>query len=201
MIDSALRKELQEPGTYMHALLKINSLRKFCNIGLESKASNVGYRSSLPADAANGSELQTVVDDLLSSGQAACAVCNSDVRFVLEEDGSPEEESPNAYLSECMRLICLICYRRNKTLGIAPPGVCVDHTPCRLSSASVASTIQSRYKGLGSPMSSMISSKVISLRTELQKLSDEKRYESFRTDLAWANTWSLVLCFPPGLLH
>lgn len=201
MIDNALHGDMQEPGAYMHALVKINSLRKFCNIGLESKASNLGCKSPLPPGITNASEFQAIVDDLLSSGQAACALCNSDVRFVLEEDGSPSEETPSAYLSECMRLVCLICYRQNKTLGIAPLGVCVGHIPCRLSSASVAPTTQSRYRSLESPMGRLISSKVMCLRTELQELSDEKRYESFRTDLAWANASSLVLCFPPGPLH
>jgi SWI/SNF-related matrix-associated actin-dependent regulator of chromatin subfamily A3 len=185
MIDNALRRDMQEPGTYMHALLKINSLRKFCNIGLESNASNLGWKSPLLGGVTHGSELQAIFDDLLSSGQAACALCNSDVRFVVEEGGSPSEENSSAYLSECMRLICLICYRQNNTPGIAPFGVCVDHVACRLSSASVAPPAQSEYKRLGSPMSRMMSSKVISLRTELQKLSDQKRYEVFRSDLRW----------------
>jgi SWI/SNF-related matrix-associated actin-dependent regulator of chromatin subfamily A3 len=187
MIDNALRRDMQERGTYMHALLKINSLRQFCNIGLESKASNMECKSPLFTEITTGSDLQAIVDDLLSSGQATCALCNSDVRFVLEEDGSPSEKIPSTYLSECMRLICLICYYQSDTPGIAPLSVCVGHIPCRLSSASIAPTTQLRNRSSEGPTGRRISSKVISLRTELQKLSEEKRYKDFHSDLAWTN--------------
>jgi SWI/SNF-related matrix-associated actin-dependent regulator of chromatin subfamily A3 len=176
MLDSALRKDLQEPAMYMHALLKINSLRQFCNVGLESKVSTMGYKSPSPAGIANGSDLVAIVNDLLSSGKTACAKCNSDVRFTLEEDGSPSEETPSAYISECMQLMCIICYRQSDTPGIAPLDVCKDHIPCRLSSTVVAPISRSTYGSLASPMGRVISPKVTSLRMELQKLSDEKRY-------------------------
>ncbi|KAF2789211.1 hypothetical protein K505DRAFT_284789 [Melanomma pulvis-pyrius CBS 109.77] len=190
MIDTVLLEELQKPGTYMHALLKINSLRRFCNIGIDSQAPGpeISYTSVSSIGIPNGSDVQAVVDDLLSSGQAACALCNSDVRFVLEEDGSPTKETPSAYLSECMRLICLICYRQNDTSDVAPLRVCMNHTPCLLSSAIVAPTPQLSRNNLGSPMRLKISSKVMSLKKELQKLTSEKSV----VFSAWTSTLDMV---------
>ena len=190
IIDDALHQESRKPGSYMHTLLRINALRKFCNVGIETRTieTSIGSPGVTEPGSWSGSEAHAVVEELLNSGQAVCTLCDSDVRYTSEDSASPIENLAGAFLTECIRLICLACYRPTGPTDLAPQGICKDHPACRITQASTTLLPQ-----IGDPAPDRrpalhtVSSKVLALRTELQNSKCEKRYD-YRLSNDWCGS-------------
>lgn len=181
LIDDALRHEKQSPGLYMHALVRINNLRNFCNIGISSSKKYTDLQRSTYPNSWTMREAQAVFEELLSSGQAICSLCNVDVSCGFEEDSMLSVgKTVDAHLTQCMQLLCYTCYNPTSPSVISAPDVCLDHSTCPIERVSMTSPATSPSASPSKYLSkNIISSKVIALQMDLQKSKSEKRLVSF----------------------
>ncbi|GIJ89552.1 hypothetical protein Asppvi_008494 [Aspergillus pseudoviridinutans] len=102
MIDTELENEELNCRNYMQALVKINVLRKFCNLGLSAQELSTSNESSRATDKDqwSSSMARAILEDLLSSGQAACSICNSDIQWTVEPDPAMIESASRAMLNQ-----------------------------------------------------------------------------------------------------
>jgi SNF2-related domain len=113
-LDDALIAEDHQSRMYIHAFAKINTLRKFCNLGL--------YAQTLKADIGNklrdsralawNTTAQEAFENLAFLGQASC------------------DESLRVQLAQNLRLICDTCSQQAIEDSSAPICVCEDREPC-----------------------------------------------------------------------
>ncbi|KAF2872666.1 hypothetical protein BDV95DRAFT_628251 [Massariosphaeria phaeospora] len=194
-LDLALARGHQEPGTYMNALVKINALRKFCNLG-EGQRDNT---TTIGSDGTAGShnEVQTIVDDLLGSGQALCMVCNTNLTDKMD-DG---ESAKDIYLTRCIRVICGNCYLRKGWTTTTSTGICSDHAECSISKASTVPPTDTDLE-LSTKPNPISSSKITALRDDLLRTPHEKSviFSSWTTTLTTIRTMLLSAAIPHTLI-
>jgi SNF2 family DNA or RNA helicase len=170
MIDDGLQNEDLNYRYYMQALVKINMLRKFCNLGLSYQVLCHSENTRHPGRHTwSMGDTQAILDDLLSSGQSACVVCKSNIFRAAELSQTGCNNPDSAFLTECSRLICLTCYSQRNVVGSPPPTICMGHPPCEIMSVSL--TDPSLNKSLSTIR---ISTKLKELKKELLQHCDEK---------------------------
>lgn len=171
-LDLALARTRQEPGTYMNALVKINRLRQFCNLGESLHKPNLSSFDHSTNTSGVKDEVQAIIDDLLDSAKASCAICNNIITHRMDDD----EPTADIYLTECLRLICGHCYLRTGCKTRAPTSICTNHPECQLSKASTSPSIQMDQSLSTSkqPGINVFSSKTCALRIELLNTIQEK---------------------------
>ncbi|KAF2458817.1 SNF2 family N-terminal domain-containing protein [Lineolata rhizophorae] len=129
MIDDALNSTAQQSGIFIHALARINALRKFCNIGSTASLKEVTspmfqQPQNLQADISTAQERY---DNLVSLGQSSCVVCSSNLEASNVEGLCVGTQSGQAYLTSCMVLLCEACYTEGKesVCSCESPTTCV----------------------------------------------------------------------------
>jgi SWI/SNF-related matrix-associated actin-dependent regulator of chromatin subfamily A3 len=133
MLDNALSAEDHQSGMYMHVLAKINTLRKFCNLGLYAPTlkTDIGSKLRNPGALAwNNATAQEAFENLASLGQASCVVCCIDLDTTFQDGLSLIDEFPRAQLTQCLRLICDTCFQQTIEDPSAPMCICEDRESC-----------------------------------------------------------------------
>ncbi|KAJ5704063.1 hypothetical protein N7493_011201 [Penicillium malachiteum] len=107
MIERELESGEPDSKQYGDALVRINKLRQFCNMGLSAQKPNIGHDMKQLSDlgAWSSGNARIIFEDLLSSGQIECSICDTDIQWTANSDCSfgdcvslsPKEESDENY--------------------------------------------------------------------------------------------------------
>jgi SWI/SNF-related matrix-associated actin-dependent regulator of chromatin subfamily A3 len=146
MLDDALNTEHHQSGMYMHALAKVNVLRKFCNLGLSAPTLKTEIRSKLhdPEDLAwSYATAQEAFENLVSLGRASCVQCCIDLDIPFQEGGSLADDFPRAHLTRCLRLTCDTCFQQMVEYPSTPICTCEDQESCSVVAISINRAISS----------------------------------------------------------
>ncbi|KAI9766764.1 MAG: hypothetical protein M1839_004768 [Geoglossum umbratile] len=128
MLDDALINDGRRSRMYMHALAKINSLRKFCNLGLFTPTLDIRSRLHDPkALAWTSATAQEAFENLVSLGQASCVQCciNLDITF---QEGLGD--TSQAQMTRCLRLTSYTCFQQTMEYPSLPTCTCEDQGSC-----------------------------------------------------------------------
>nr|KAH0541367.1 hypothetical protein FGG08_004131 [Glutinoglossum americanum] len=180
MLDDALSVGNRQSGMYMHALAKINTLRKFCNLGLSAPTLKADIESGLQDSKAlawGNATAQEAFENLVSLGQASCAQCCTNLDTPSHEGLSLLEDYPRARLTQCLRLICDICFQQTIEYLSAPICICEDRESC----SAVAVSMSRAASSPATPITEYamdhdgLPTKIKALLVELQNAPSEKR--------------------------
>lgn len=193
MLDATLEHEDKSAGIYLHALSKINTLRKFCNLGLSELALQTEESNALP----NISETQwnpkaagRAFEALAPLGETACALCSLDPSAASEDRLGLTVESPLAHLTRCLRLICDCCYQQNPRGTLASVCICDMQSSCALAAVSMSSPVSAAASPRSTPFTEPVEqpTKIQALAAELGAHGDEKSV----VFSSWTTTLDLV---------
>jgi SWI/SNF-related matrix-associated actin-dependent regulator of chromatin subfamily A3 len=129
MLDDALNTEDRYSGTYMHALAKINTLRRLCNLSLTAQGLKVDLENKLRDPDFfiwNSTTAQEAYENLVSLGQASCIRCCTDLDIPFQKGPAPPEDYLRARLTQCLRLICETCFQQLTECPSASICICED---------------------------------------------------------------------------
>lgn len=161
---------------YSDVLVKINSLRQVCNLGIEYRRKNLRLAAS---ESSGQLSLDHLLSEILSSGAARCLECGIDVSespFSQDyEDGIKHEVS---LMASCGSIICSGC-SKSKQLTSAFNCLCSLPDPCTYTPVSPAQAGQFDHMST----IKIISSKTISLMESIKEIpqNDEALVFSFWT--------------------
>ncbi|KAH0560094.1 hypothetical protein GP486_003387 [Trichoglossum hirsutum] len=133
MLDDALNTEDRHSGTYMHALAKINTLRRLCNLSLTTQSLKIDLQSKLLDPSVltwNGVTAQEAYENLVSLGQTSCMQCYTDLDIPSQKGLTPLEDCPRVRLTQCLRLICETCFQQTTEYPSASICICEDRESC-----------------------------------------------------------------------
>jgi hypothetical protein len=139
MLDNALDAEDHQSGMYMHALAKINTLRKFCNLGFSAPTFKTDMGSKLSDSGAltwNLATAQEAFENLASLGQASCVLCCIDLDTTFQDGLSLVDDFPRAQLTLCLRLMCEACFQQTLEDPFASICICENREPCSVMTVS-----------------------------------------------------------------
>ena len=180
MLDVTLEHEDQSAGIYLHALSKINTLRKFCNLGLSELALQTEESNTLP----NISETQWypkaaghAFEALAPLGETACALCSLDPSAASEDGLGLTVGSPLAHLTRCLRLICDCCYQQNPGGTLVSVCICDMQSSCALAAISMSRPVSAAASPRTTPFTEPVEqpTKIQALAAELGAYGEEKR--------------------------
>ncbi|KAF9893205.1 hypothetical protein FE257_011628 [Aspergillus nanangensis] len=176
MIEKELKSERPDSRQCVHALLRINKLRKFCNLGVltpnSRTASAANCATAYDTNIWNPNSARIILEDLMSSGQVTCSICDSDIKWNSDSNILLDECPTGAHMTPCLRLVCNVCYDPWTVPERFKSEFCASHQPCSLVPVSLCASDGANNSintiGMGT------STKVLSLKQELERYKTEK---------------------------
>ena len=192
MLDEELQSVYNGPSRYVKALAKINMLRRFCNLGLclqEQLDTPNGYISPRASSMTNSEDL---LDDMLSSGQSMCSICDSEINYAMQENFA----ETSSYWAQYSTLICYTCYIQTKVGLKLPPQF--DHRNGHIHREPVPAAQLQSISSTRPTSSVHMSTKIKALQEDLIQHKDEKWYVQIHSLYFKSLELSLALSSPHG---
>ncbi|KAI1093509.1 SNF2 family N-terminal domain-containing protein [Rostrohypoxylon terebratum] len=188
-IDEALHdaSRSSRAGSYHNALQQIESLRLFCNLGLQYHSRHI-REDNLPLDLEEWPKIaQRTFDSQREITPVICMQCSSIVEHTEEWLTESSTIRQSAQFFECLKFVCGDCmeklHRRHHTVA------CGHVPPCTVAPVSTNSTLGETSNLVGAEMSmelTGLSSKIKTLVTDLKNESTGAKCVVF-------STWRLTL--------
>ena len=165
LLDENIASQKPQKGVFAHVMARMTQLRRFCNIG--TVASNEKEREVYNW---NNRSAQEAFENLASLGMVLCNICG--VEDAPEKQLLSVDSLPQAWLTECLKLLCNDCH----TQGIRACA-CPGDNSCQIASVTPMSTWSTYYSPVATPSPHLAQAprKIRALVEELKSLTDEKR--------------------------
>ena len=161
-------------------LVKINSLRQICNLGLDYQMSKVRAATANPT---NDIRLNVLLDEVSSTGAALCVECGNSATNLFQEDGYVSSEAGPVLISSCGTLVCDSCtsaFAPNKSFACN----CSSTAPC-VYSPVLASGLDREETGAAGKVSTKVKALV-------QNLSSIPRTDKALVFSFWTSTLKMI---------